>query len=253
MLYQPYPSNWPLYTPRDKLADWLESYGINQDLPIWTSSEIQGQPQYNHAARKWDVTISRKGIPHTIHPDHIVLCTSSLGDPKIPTFRDQEKFQGTIFHGSQFGGGAPYKGKKVIVVGSGNTSIDVCQDLCTHKAASVTMIQRSPTCVVSSSNVTRHIRELWADGVPTEVADFKFATMPFGARNKVMKTLTEFFWKEEEELHAKLRKGGLKLWQGAEGQGQSVMVYESGSGRSIMDSVCLRFRLTFIFVSSRLL
>ncbi|KAK7692948.1 hypothetical protein QCA50_004589 [Cerrena zonata] len=92
------------------------------------------------------------------------------------------------------------------------------------------MIQRSPTCVVSSSNVTRHIRELWADGVPTEVADFKFATMPFGARNKVMKTLTEFFWKEEEELHAKLRKGGLKLWQGAEGQGQSVMVYESGSG-----------------------
>lgn len=230
MLYQPYPSNWPLYTPRDKVADWLESYSLNQDLAIWTSSEIQGQPPYNDSTGRWDVTINRKGTLHLIHPAHIVLCTGGLGSPQMPVLRNQEEYQGEVFHGSAYKGGAPYAGKRVVVVGTGNTAIDVCQDLCTHKAASVTMVQRSPTCVVSSSNTTKRIRENWADDVPTEVADFKFGTLPFGARWKVMKTLTDFFWKEEEELHAKLRKGGMKLWQGEEGQGQFLMVYGRGGG-----------------------
>lgn len=241
MLYQPYPSNWPLYTPRDKLADWLESYSVNQDLPIWSSSEIQGQPNYNDSTGKWDITINRNGNLHTIHPSHIVLATSGLGAPQIPNLRSREKFQGTVFHGGEYKGGALYKGKKVVVVGTGNTAIDVCQDLCTHKATSVTMVQRSPTCVVSSANVTKHIRETWADGVPTEVADFKFDTLPFGARHKVMKAMTDDFWKEEEELHAKLRKGGVKLWQGAEGQGQFLMVYGRGGGE--WNLVCYSSRL----------
>lgn len=234
VLYQPYPSNWPLYTPRDKVADWLEAYSVNQDLAVWTSSKIEGQPTYDDSTGKWKVAINHKGAPRFIQPSHIVLCTGGLGDPHIPNLRDREKFQGTVFHGSQYQGGALYKGLKVIVVGTGNTAIDVCQDLCTHKAASVTMVQRSPTCVVTSANTTKRIRENWADDVPTEVADFRFGTMPFGARKVINKTLTNEFWRAEEELHAKLRKGGVKLWQGAEGQGQFLMVYDRGGGEPFL-------------------
>ena len=47
MLYQPYPTNWPEFTPRDKLADWLEHYASIQDLIVWTKSELKSRPTYN--------------------------------------------------------------------------------------------------------------------------------------------------------------------------------------------------------------
>ncbi|PCH39610.1 hypothetical protein WOLCODRAFT_85951 [Wolfiporia cocos MD-104 SS10] len=40
LLYQPYPKNWPIYTPRDRVADWLEQYAIIQDLVVWRSSYV---------------------------------------------------------------------------------------------------------------------------------------------------------------------------------------------------------------------
>jgi len=56
-------------------------------------------------------------------------------------------------HSSSFkGGSADYKDKKVIVVGSGNSAHDISQACC-KAGASVTMIQRSPTLVVSLARV----------------------------------------------------------------------------------------------------
>ena len=53
MLYQSYPSNWPEYTPRDKLADWLEQYASSQDLVVWTSSELKDRPVYDEEKKQW--------------------------------------------------------------------------------------------------------------------------------------------------------------------------------------------------------
>ncbi|CAL1707713.1 unnamed protein product [Somion occarium] len=208
MLYQPYPSNWPLYTPRDKIADWLETYALNQDLVVWTNSQIQGRPKYNEDTGKWEIVIDHDNTVRTIYPSHVVVATGTLG-------------------------AKPFVGKKVVVVGAGNTSIDICQDLCTHKAASITMIQRSSSVVVSSPNVTKHIFEDWAPGVPVEVGDFKFGTVPFGLRKKVMQGLQAEMWKEEEELHAKLGEKGVSLWMGPEGEGQFIMVYGRGGGLDV--------------------
>ncbi|TCD63704.1 hypothetical protein EIP91_005109 [Steccherinum ochraceum] len=44
MLYQPYPATWPLFAPKAKFGDWLEGYVQFQDLVVWTSSQIDGQP-----------------------------------------------------------------------------------------------------------------------------------------------------------------------------------------------------------------
>jgi hypothetical protein len=75
MLYHPYPNNWPTYTPRDKLADWLEQYAISQDLVVWTNSHPVPTPSFDPATGKWTVVVSRNGSLVTIHPSHIVLAT----------------------------------------------------------------------------------------------------------------------------------------------------------------------------------
>ncbi|KAH8100893.1 dimethylaniline monooxygenase (N-oxide-forming) [Cristinia sonorae] len=230
MLYQPYPRNWPVFTPRDKISDWLEMYSHSQDLVVWTKSHIADQPVYDDQLKRWSVTINRDGKPITIRPSHIVMATGTLGHPHFVRLPHQEKFLGVVLHASQYQGGVEYASKRVVVVGAGNTGIDICQDLVFHKAKSVTMVQRSSTCVTSGDKTVENLGKFWPDDVPVEIGDFKFGSIPLGQLKKMMQSQTDEMWKSEEELHKKLRKGGIELNMGPEGEGQLLMVWERGGG-----------------------
>lgn len=210
----------------------MESYAISQDLVVWTKSQIKGQPVYHDGLKKWDVTVNRDGREVIIHPVHIVVAIGTLGEPLEVTLPNQEKFSGEVLHGSQYNGGIGYAGKRVIVVGAGNTGIDICQDLCFHKAESVTMVQRSSTCVRSGENTAEAMAQIWLDGVPVEVGDFKFGSMPLGLLKKIMQMQTDEMWESDKVLYDKLRKGGVALNMGPEGEGQLLMVWERGGGES---------------------
>ncbi|GJE99191.1 NAD(P)/FAD-dependent oxidoreductase [Phanerochaete sordida] len=230
LLYQPFPSHWPLYAPKDLVGDWLDAYATNQHLTIWTSTTLVGQPTYNPDTRRWRVTVSRAGTSVTLHPKHIVLATGLLGAPYLPSLPGRTNFTGVVLHASAFDSPAPFEGKRVVVVGAGNSAIDVCQDLATRGAASVTMVQRSPTVVVSRSSVGEDMSHNWVKGEPVEVGDFKFAAQPLGFFKEMNQANPEALWARERELHAKLRKGGVQLYLGPEGEGQFLMVFARGGG-----------------------
>ncbi|RPD81236.1 dimethylaniline monooxygenase (N-oxide-forming) [Lentinus tigrinus ALCF2SS1-7] len=230
MLYQPYPSNWPEFTPRDKLADWLELYASIQDLVIWTNAEFKGRPTYSTETNDWDVTITREGFEVKLHPAHIVLATGTLGEPNIPDIPDMERFQGQVLHSCDYAGGAQFAGKRVVVVGAGNSSIDVCQDLVLCGAESVTMIQRSSTCIMAREFIAGMQRAAFPEDVPLDIADFKWASFPLGLLKKLMIASEGAMWDAQKELHDKLRKGGVNLNMGPEGQGLYLLVMERGGG-----------------------
>ncbi len=233
MLYHPYPDNWPEYTPRDKLADWLELYATIQDLVVWTSAEFKGRPTYDHDSKDWDVTVIREGFEVKLRPAHIILATGTLGEPNVPDIPGMEHFAGEVLHSHEFPGAAPFVGKRVVVVGAGNSSIDVCQDLVLRGAQAVTMIQRSSTCVMSRDYIGRMQRAGFPEGISLDVADFKFSSFPLGLLRKLMIADQQSAWDAEKELHDKLRKGGVKLNMGPEGQGLPILVTERGTGTSI--------------------
>ncbi|KAH8101969.1 dimethylaniline monooxygenase (N-oxide-forming) [Cristinia sonorae] len=230
LLYQPYPTTWPQFTPKDKFADWLESYAKHQDLVVWTSSQIDGQPVYHGENRHWDVTINRDGTKTTVHPTHIIMATGALGEPYLPTLQGRADFKGTVLHGHHYRGGPPYAGQRVIVVGAANTAIDICQDLWFHKAKSVTMIQRSSTCVIGGDTAAKNLQQVWNDDAPTAVGDLKFRTMPLGLLKKIQQSRTQEMWDEDKEVFDKLRKGGVKLNMGPSGEGQLLMVWQRCGG-----------------------
>ena len=209
----------------------MESYATAQDLVIWMKSEIVGRPIYDPISKKWAVVIIRNNTHTRIQPTHIVLATGTLGTPRIPTLSNQDQFRGTILHGSQYAGGKLFTGKKAVVVGAGNSSIDICQDLHHHKAKSVTMVQRSSTCVVTGDTVVKHMEDTWVPGKPVEIGDFRFASVPLGLQKKIMQGMTDLLWEEEKVLHEKLKKGGVKLNMGPEGEGQFLLVFERGGGK----------------------
>lgn len=223
VLYQSYPANWPEFTPRDKFAQWLEQYAITQDLVVWTSSQLLPHPKYDHEKHEWEVTILRNGRPLKLHPKHIVLATGTLGKPYVPDVPGQDVFRGQAYHSTSYHGPAIYAGKRVVVVGAGNTAIDICQDLALNGAESVTMIQRSSTCVLGRDFVSGHMREEWPENVPHDVSDLRRASMPFGLQRKLNIATQDYVWQAEKELHDKLRKGGVRLNMGPDGSGLFIL------------------------------
>ena len=101
------------------------------------------------------------------------------------------------------------------------------------------MIQRSSTCVVSRAYSTTQLERAWPPGVPVEVGDMKFLSTPLGFLKNLFISQKDHAWDVEPELYAKLRKAGLALNVGPEGQGQLLLVFERSGGKQ-----CVMQRLT---------
>lgn len=218
VLYQPYPKNYPLHIPKDKLADWLEHYAIAQDLVVWTDSRILPTPVYDDVTKTWAVNVDRAGQHVTLHPKHILLACGTLGSPRLPSIPDQDKFKGRTFHSNEFSGGAHFKGQNVVVVGAGNTSADICQDLAVHNA-SVTMVQRSTTCVVKVETISFILNHIWPQDTPLEINDLKNAATPINLMIDLLAERGEENWALQKDIHDGLRKAGLKLNMGVKDSG----------------------------------
>src|SRR5260370_19816251 len=83
-----------------------------------------------------------------MNPRHVVLATGVSGIPNPPDIPTLCNFSGTILHSSQYNDGEAWKGKNVLVIGSGNSGHDIAQDPYSN-GAKVTLIHRGPTLIVN--------------------------------------------------------------------------------------------------------
>jgi len=150
--YLPFPSTWPVFSPKDKFADWLETYVSVLELNVWTSTTFAGG-SYDEQTGRWTVELTRAdGSIRTLRPRHIVMATGVSGLPKSPEIPDRDRFHGRVLHSSEFREGTDFSGEKVVIVGASNSAHDIAHDL-VENGASVTMVQRSATQVASSKNM----------------------------------------------------------------------------------------------------
>ncbi|EJC98971.1 uncharacterized protein FOMMEDRAFT_161183 [Fomitiporia mediterranea MF3/22] len=210
LLYQPFPSNWPTFTPRDKLANWLEQYVDNQDLVVWTSTTPIQTPKYDSTTKCWDLTLYRRS--HT---------------PSLP---GSSSFSGTILHASAFPGGEPFKGQRVVVVGAGNTSADVCQDLVFRGAQSVTMVQRSSSLVVSDKYFGAMLAPVFPEDRPVYYSDLVYASLSNGAFFELGKRSQSLADEFDKEMHEGLIKAGFKLDSGPDNAGILAKAFDRLGG-----------------------
>ena len=230
--YLPFPDHWPVYTPKDKMGDWLESYTKIMELDYWPST-ICKSASFDEAKGEWTVVVERDGKPVTLTPRQLVIATGMSGFPEIPNFPGAEHFRGVQHHSSRHGGGEGWGGKKCVVVGSNNSAHDIAADLWEH-GADVTLLQRSPTLVVRAETLARnrplYSEEAVASGITTEIADLTTASMPYGALPKVMKPVVEQIRRDDADFYARLEKAGFKLTFGEDGTGIGPMYLRRGSG-----------------------
>ncbi|KAJ7436502.1 FAD/NAD-P-binding domain-containing protein [Mycena galericulata] len=230
MLYHPYPQTWPIFTSRDKLANWLEHYAVAQDLCVWTNTHALPTPTYDPASRRWTITVLREGQEITFHPAHIVLAAGTIGTPRIPGVVGRSAFTGPILHSANYAGGKRFAGKRVVVVGAANSAADICQDLVVQGAQTVTMVQRSSTCVVACTSIRQVAERIWPPGVPTDLADFKSMATPFRLLKEVLSERKDELRAQEKNLHEMLTGAGMDLNMGKDGSGQYPMFFERFGG-----------------------
>src|SRR5713226_10730105 len=146
--YMPFPPNWPVYIPKDKLANWFEAYVEAMELNYWTGTEFESGA-YDEAEGRWSVVLRRTdGTKRTMHPRHVVMATGVSGIPSLPDIPTLKNFTGAVIHSSQYTDGEEWRSKKALVIGTGNSGHDIAQDL--HSSgAQVTLVQRSSTLIVS--------------------------------------------------------------------------------------------------------
>ena len=238
MPYQKFPEYWPIYTPKDKLADWFASYAKLLELNIWMKSEITSS-SWDDSTKQWTVTIQRtlpsgQSETRTLHHKHIIQATGHSGKKHFPTLPGMDTFQGQLCHSSEFPGAkdAPDNHtKKAIVVGACNSSHDICQDFY-EKGYQVTMVQRSSTCVVSAeAGIKINIGALYSElGPPAEDADVWLWGWPSEVFKALQTDLCKLQVDFDADLLAGLAKVGFSIDKGVNEAGLFSKYIQRGGG-----------------------
>ncbi|BDY26189.1 MULTISPECIES: flavin-containing monooxygenase [Mycolicibacterium] len=232
--YLPFPANWPVFAPKDKIGDWLEFYTRVMEVPYWSSTTCLSA-SYDEAEQRWTVEVDRKGERVTLRPAHLVLATGMSGKPNIPTLPGQEVFRGDQHHSSHHPGPDQYVGKRAVVIGSNNSAHDICKAL-HENDVDVTMVQRSSTHIVKSDSLMDlGLGDLYSEravaaGMTTEKADLTFASLPYRIMADFQRPIYDAIRRRDKDFYARLEAAGFELDFGDDDSGLFMKYLRRGSG-----------------------
>jgi putative flavoprotein involved in K+ transport len=228
MPLMPFPPTWPVFIPKDKLANWFEAYVEALDLNYWTGTELAGG-SYDSAERRWTVTLRhRDGSERTLKPRHVIVATGVSGIPVWPSVSGLDTFAGTVMHSGSYTSGDAWKGRKALVLGTGNSGHDVAQDLCSS-GAHVTLVQRSPTYIVSIREAQK-VYSIYSEGLPFEDCDLLAASMPYPVLLRAYQLSTAEMREADRALLQGLDARGFRLTYGEDDTGFQMMYLRRGGG-----------------------
>ena len=234
MPYLPFPDDWPVFSPKDKIGDWLEMYTKVMELNYWHSTTCKSA-KYDEKKKQWVVKVVREGKEVTLKPQQLVLATGQSGVPNVPKIPGAAKFKGDQHHSSKHPGPDKYKGKKCVVIGSNNSSHDICAALW-EQGADVTMVQRSSTHIVKSNTLMEvGLGDLYSEravknGIDHHKADLVFASVPYKILPSFQIPAYQKMAEIDADFYKRLEKAGFWHDWGDDGSGLFVKYLRRGSG-----------------------
>jgi putative flavoprotein involved in K+ transport len=232
--YLPFPANWPVFSPKDKIGDWLEFYTRVMEIPYWPSTTCLSA-SFDAQSEQWTVEVDRDGERLTLRSTHLVLATGMAGKPNVPELPGQNVFRGDQHHSSHHPGPDRYAGKRAVVIGSGTSAHDICKSLY-ENGVDVTMVQRASTLVVTSEAVLEialgglYSEQAAAAGISTEKADLTVASLPYRIIADFQKPISDAMRLRDKDLYDRLENAGFRLDFGDDDSGQFMKYLRRGGG-----------------------
>lgn len=214
MPYMPFPPNWPVFIPKDKIANWFEGYAEAMELNIWMDTAL-ARGSYDESSGQWTIVVRNSdGTERILRPRHVVFSTGVSAIPVRPELPGLDLFKGEVIHSGAYLDGHKWAGKKAVVLGTGNSGHDVTQDL--HSCGvEVSIIQRSSTHIVSLSEAQK-VYAHYFEGPPIEDNDLLAVSLPYPTLVKSYQKSTRSMLENDKELLTGLKASGFRLNDGGD-------------------------------------
>ncbi|MEM6346903.1 MAG: NAD(P)/FAD-dependent oxidoreductase [Bacteroidota bacterium] len=159
----PFAEDYPLYVPREDLIRYYEDYAKHFDIVPMFGEAVK---QVQKSEQGWEV--HTKSGNNYLSPN-VIFATGVNRIPHVPSFKGQEDFAGDITHSRDYRNPKPYQGKKVLVIGMGNTGAEIALDLA-EAGVETYLSVRSPITIVPRDVM----------GNPVQLTAKKLDKLPFG-------------------------------------------------------------------------
>jgi cation diffusion facilitator CzcD-associated flavoprotein CzcO len=161
----PFPPGTPRFPTREDFVQYLRAYAREFALPVRPNSDAVG---LERAGRVWTTRLADGTV---LYSDVVVVATGIASEPYEPDLPGRDRFGGCLIHSSEYRRPEPFAGRRVLVVGAGNSAADISTEL-SREGARVTLSVRSGATVVP----------LTVAGVAIQYFGFAVAPLPLGAR-----------------------------------------------------------------------
>lgn len=140
----PFPASFPTYPTKQQFLAYLDTYAKRFRVSPVFNSAVE-RAEYDHGVGLWRVRAVGVGKDSGKTTTEylcrwLVVATGENAEAVVPDIEGIDEFRGTVVHTSEYRSGDVFAGKKVLVVGCGNSGMEVCLDLCNFHA--------NPTIVV---------------------------------------------------------------------------------------------------------
>ncbi len=164
----PWPASAPRYPSRQQVVDYLERYAAAHHIQPRLGVEVR---RVRRVQQHFEVDTSAGPL----QPRCVVVATGYNGVPRAPSFTGMESFTGLALHSRDYRDAAPFKGRRTLVVGCGNSGAEIALDLA-EQGVDVAMVVRSPVHVVP--------RDLF--GRPSQATSVMLAPLPARWRDAIV-------------------------------------------------------------------
>ncbi|KAK6940436.1 Flavin monooxygenase-like [Dillenia turbinata] len=151
--HMPFPPHFPTFVPKTGFIEYLDAYASKFSLQPRFERTVQSA-SYDVSTKKWQVkafgAISNK--EELYYGRYLIVATGENSHGYIPSVAGLETFTGEYMHSSMYSSGSLYNGKNVLVVGCGNSGMEIAFDLSCYEAKA-SIVARSPVHVVTKQIV----------------------------------------------------------------------------------------------------
>jgi putative flavoprotein involved in K+ transport len=165
---------WPT---REDMVGYFDRYVQRQNIALKLGCEVN---RIDRAGGDWHLDTSSGEI----RTPAIVLATGNYRVPTIPRWPGLSHFDGELVHSAEFRNAWPYRGRDVLVVGSGNSAADIAVQLANDGARRIRLSVRTPP----------HLVRRAMGPIPSDVFLELFARVPASKIDPLMGRLNRLMW-----------------------------------------------------------
>ncbi|KAK1412532.1 hypothetical protein QVD17_33868 [Tagetes erecta] len=146
----PFPQTYPNYVSRTHFLTYLNTYATHFNInPVFNNAVKLAR--YDEGAKKWKVeseVVGDIGCKRLYEGMFLVVASGETSEAFVPEIGGLSEFKGDVIHSTEYKSGEAFANKKVLVVGSGNSGMEIAYDLCSF-GAQTSIVIRSPMHIVS--------------------------------------------------------------------------------------------------------